>query len=121
MLSVPACPSCGASLWWGPRRELRKDDTEGRAWYQFAGPRQYCPRCGVGLRGKRFAAVVIAVMAMVISNSLALHWKAHELAGPTGVVLYWLGWIALIVAAALRIRYVRLDPHGVAAPTPRER
>lgn len=45
-----SCPSCGRPLFWnGLARDINQFNSEGKRWYQFAGPQLFCKHCGVRL------------------------------------------------------------------------
>ena len=108
VLSGPSCPSCNAKLLlWGPRRDRRTIDAEGRKWYQLAGYRQYCPECGVRLRSIRSGYFWMALLSLAIASGLGAHPSILEAWGHIGLALYYLGWTLTILVLAANVRYVR--------------
>jgi len=47
----------------------------------------------------------------VIANGLGAHRAISETWGYAGLAVYYLGWMALIVVLAARVRYVRFPGH----------
>ena len=108
-MTGPTCPSCNAKLLLrGTRKHRKTTDIEGKKWYQLAGYRSYCPRCGVRLRSIRSGYFWVALFSLVIANGLGVHRAIFEAWGYAGVALYYLGWTAMVIALAARVRYVRL-------------
>jgi hypothetical protein len=83
-------------------------DAEGKKWYQLAGYRQYCPRCGVRLRSIRTGYFWIALFSLAIANGLGAHPAILEAWGHIGLTLYYVGWGAIIGVLAASVRYVEL-------------
>lgn len=105
----PSCPSCGANLvFWGARQDRRTVDIEGRKWHQFAGYRQYCPKCGARLRIHGLRYFWGAFFLLAIANGLGAHRAIWEAWGYPGLAVYYAGWLALsLVLLATKVRYVR--------------
>ena len=82
-------------------------DAEGKKWYQLAGYRQYCPKCGVRLRSIRSGYFWVALFSLAIANGLGAHPAILEACGQLGLALYYLGWSAIIAVLAATVRYVR--------------
>lgn len=108
----PSCPSCNAKLLLrGTRVNRQKLDIEEKKWYQLAGFRRYCPRCGVRLRSLGAGYLWTSCFLLVISNALGAHRVVYETWGYPGLLPYYVAWMALFVALAMNIRYIRYPGH----------
>lgn len=109
----PSCPNCGASLvLWGARQDRRTVDIEGKKWYQFAGYRQYCRKCGTRLRVHGLRYFWGAFFLLAIANGFGAHRAVLEVWGYAGLAAYYAGWLALGSAVLItKVRYVRFPEH----------
>lgn len=108
----PTCPNCKAKLLLrGTRQNRQTLDIEAKKWYQFAGYRKYCPKCGVRLRSQGGAYVWTACFLLVIANAFGAHRAVFETWGYAGLAAYYLGWAVLSLALAARVKYVRFPEH----------
>jgi hypothetical protein len=108
----PTCPSCHAKLLLrGTRVNRRRLAIEEKKWYQVAGFRRHCPGCGVRLRSLGAGYLWTACFLLVASNALGAHRAIFETWGYFGVVTYYAAWMALAVALAMNIRYIRYPGH----------
>jgi hypothetical protein len=108
----PSCPSCNAKLLLrGTRVNRQTLDIEERKWYRLTGFRRYCPRCGVRLRSLGAGYLWTACCLLVISNALGAHRAVYETWGYPGLLPYYAAWMALFVALAMNIRYIRYPGH----------
>lgn len=103
-MSLPSCPRCGANLFWGGLRTDRVVDSQGRKWYEFAGYRRYCRRCGVQVRSRRKGLAILTVGLLLIANGL-LHRSVAESWGAAGLVGLYAGWLLLMLVAWSLVRY----------------
>lgn len=104
-----SCPNCGANLvLWGARQDPRTVDIEGKKWYQFAGYRQYCRKCGTRLRVYGLGYFWGAFFLLAIANGLGAHRAISEVWGYAGLAVYYVGWLALSFGVLVtKVRYVR--------------
>jgi hypothetical protein len=102
----PSCPSCGEGLYWRWPRRGRELDIERRRWYEFAGYRIYCPRCGVRLRSRGKGWFVAALLAFLFGNGLA-HRAVADQWGATGLLALYGAWLVVLLAVWWRVRYDR--------------
>lgn len=106
-MGLPSCPGCGANLFWGGLRRDRVVDSRGRKWYEFAGYRQYCRRCGVQVRSRRKAFTIATVALLLFANGL-LHRSVADSWGAGGLVGLYAGWLLLMLVAWSLVRYERV-------------
>jgi hypothetical protein len=108
----PSCPSCNAKLLLrGTRANRQTLDIEEKKCYQLAGFRQYCPKCGVRLRSLGAGYLWTSCLLLVISNALGAHRAVYETWGFLSLLPYYAAWMALFVAFAMNIRYIRYPGH----------
>ena len=111
MNRVP-CPACKKPLWWnGTTVSSKKFDTEGKRWYQYAGPRKYCKYCGVRLRNPHAGKLLVAgVLLFTVVNPFIVQPLAREY----GPIIFLALPIVLAVIVALfwpHYRYEKWDDH----------
>jgi hypothetical protein len=111
MNKVP-CPACKKSLWWnGTRTSSNKFDTEGKRWFQYAGPRTYCKYCGVRLRNPHAGKPLLAAFVLlVIVNPLIVQPLAKEY----GLIIFLPFAIVVLAMGAIYwpyYRYEKWDDH----------
>lgn len=108
------CPSCGRALRWnGIKVSDRQFNTEGKRWFQFAGPVIHCKYCGVRLQPP-YEGAMTWVFAFVLVNALLIQpFLIEPLKAEYGLGVV-IGYLALIVSLAvvlwLRGRYRIWEP-----------
>lgn len=106
------CPACKKPLWWnGTRTSSNKFDTEGKHWYQYAGPRTYCKYCGVRLRNPHAGRLLLAVFVLFVIVSPLI---VQPLAKEYGLIIILPFAIVVLVMGAIYwpyCRYEKWDDH----------
>ena len=106
-MNLPSCPNCGANLFWRGLRGDRVPGIEGRKWYEFAGYRQYCRRCGVQVRSRRKGLAIAVILLLLFANGF-LHTAVAQNWGGAGLVALYAGWMLLMLVAWSLVRYERV-------------
>jgi hypothetical protein len=112
------CPACEQPL---TRKTIRRSttefNTEGKRWYQYAGPRIFCKHCGVRLRGPWHAAekwLLWVWLGPILANALVIQPLAKRY-GLTALGLFFVvigvSCVYLVLRAQKKgdYRYVRWD------------
>jgi hypothetical protein len=106
------CPACKKTLWWnGTTTSPNKFDTEGKRWYQYAGPRTYCKYCGVRLRNPYASRLLLAAAVFFV---LVNPFVVQPLAKEYGPIIFLPLLIVMLVIVAIfwpYYRYEKWDDH----------
>lgn len=95
------CPACGKALWWnGIAISRTQFNLEGKRWFQYAGRRIHCKRCGVRLRGPLEGRETWLLLAWLAFVFLVNPWVIEPLTKQFGMAVP-LGFFAVVLGLAI--------------------